>query len=316
MKTSQAAEILGMNATQLTQLIRRHGIQVPKDVDRYVWSEAHIEEVREALRRAEEQRREAQPGLTAREAAGRLGIGYEELLSFLHELDFAVPRLGPHQRYAFDEASLERVRQALEREPEPPPAPQGLRTREVAAVLGVSYPILAGAMQPLRNELGLLKEGAYLVWPPEAVARMREVFDRRHAQRSLGEVEDYHQAVDAVATLTGMLRKMADDLQKLHTLLARKPAESAFLYTVPARGYALAAPVQVLLIPVADKGFQANLIELSLVTEGRTRPEALRLMRQRLWNRYREVRAAPKSSPADWTVLQQLIVPREAAGSR
>jgi hypothetical protein len=85
---------------------------------------------------------------------------------------------------------------------------------------------------------------------------------------------------------------------------------------VPARGYALAAPVQVLLIQVADKGFQANLIELSLVTEGRTRQEALRLLRQRLWNRYREVRAAPESARADWTVLQQLIVPRRAEESR
>jgi hypothetical protein len=72
----------------------------------------------------------------------------------------------------------------------------------------------------------------------------------------------------------------------------------------------LAAPVRVLLIPVAKKGFQASLAELSLVTEGRTRQEALRLMRQRLWNRYREVKASPQSSAVEWTILQQLIVPR------
>jgi hypothetical protein len=39
-------------------------------------------------------------------------------------------------------------------------------------------------------------------------------------------------------------------------------------------------------------------------------------LRQRLWNRYREVRAAPESARADWTVLQQLIVPRRAEESR
>jgi hypothetical protein len=142
---------------------------------------------------------------------------------------------------------------------------------------------------------------------------MREALARRHAQQSIGEAEDYGQAVRSVEILAGLLRKQAADVQKLHGLLSRRPAETAFLNTVPARAYALAAPVPVLLIPVAEIGFQASLAELSLVTEGRTRQEALRLMRQRLWNRYREVRASPRSAPAEWTVLQQLIVPRGSA---
>jgi hypothetical protein len=319
MKTSQAAEALGMSAAQLLQIIHRYEIQVPKDVDRYVWSEAHLEEVRAALRRAEERRREeaGHRGLTAREAAGRLGIAYEELLSLVHELEIAVPRLGgPTRPYAFDEASLDLVRQALKREPEPPPLPRGLTTKEAAIALGVSYEILIQRMKPLREELDLQKDGAYLLWHPEAVARMREVLERRQMQQAIGEAEDYGQAVRSVELLAGALRKLADDVRKLHGLLARRPAETAFLNTLPARTCALAAPVPVLLIAVAEKGFQASLAELSLVTEGRTRQEALRLLRQRLWHRYREVRASPRSAPAEWTVLQQLIVPRESAQRR
>lgn len=215
MKTSEAAEILGMSAGQLTQLIRRSGIEVPKDIDRYVWSEAHIEGVRAALRREEERRREqtVSPGWSAREAAGRLGIAYEDLLRLIHEEEIAVPRLGPNRPYAFDEASLDLVRQALDKEPEPPPPPRGLTTKEAAAALGVSYEILIQRMKPLRQELCLRKEGAYLLWHPEAVARMREVFDRRSS--SIGEPEDHEQVARSVESLAGALRKLAADLRQL-----------------------------------------------------------------------------------------------------
>jgi len=222
MKTSEAAEILGLSADQLTQIVRRHGLQVPKDVDRYVWSEAHLEEARAALRRDEEQRREAaRPGLTARAAAGRLGIAYEELLRVIHEQGIAVPRLGRNRPYVFDEASLDLVRQALAEEPEPPPRP-GLTTKEAAVALGVSYEVLVQRMKPLREELCLQKDGAYLLWHPEAVDRMREALDRHHAQQASGEAADYEQAVGSVKILAGALRKLADEVQKLHGLLSSR----------------------------------------------------------------------------------------------
>jgi len=218
MKTSQAAEILGMSANQLLQVIHRHEIEVPKDVDRYVWSEAHLEEVRAALRRAEERRREetAHRGLTAREAAGRLGIAYEDLLSLVREQEIAVPRLGgPTRPYAFDEASLDLVRRALEEEEEEPePPPRGLTTKEAAVALGVSYEILVQRMKPLREELCLQKAGGYLLWHPEAVARMREAL-ARYEREGIGEPEDYEQVAHSVELLAGALRQLAADLQKL-----------------------------------------------------------------------------------------------------
>jgi hypothetical protein len=217
MKTSEAAKILGMSAGQLTQLIRRSGIEVPKDIDRYVWSEAHIEEVRAALRREEERRREqtVSPGWSAREAAGRLGIAYEDLLRLIHEEEIAVPRLGPNRPYAFDEASLDLVRRALEEEEEEPePPPRGLTTKEAAIALGVSYEVLVQRMKPLREELCLQKAGGSLLWHPEAVARMREAL-ARHEREEIGGPEDYEQVDHSVELLAGALRQLAADLQKL-----------------------------------------------------------------------------------------------------
>lgn len=54
-----------------------------------------------------------------------------------------------------DEASLDLVRQALDKEPEPPPRPRGLTTKEAAAALGISYEVLVQRMKPLRQELCL-----------------------------------------------------------------------------------------------------------------------------------------------------------------
>ena len=122
MRTAQAAESLGLTAQQLMHIRKHHGIDVPKDGDRYAWTEAHLEEIRAALRwREEQQKQAAEHGMTAREAAGKLGIAYDELLRLIHEAKVPVPRLGPRQYYAFDEASLDLVRQALDNKSEPPP---------------------------------------------------------------------------------------------------------------------------------------------------------------------------------------------------
>jgi hypothetical protein len=185
-----------------------------------------------------------------------------------------------------------------------------LTTKQVASALGVSYEVLTKVMGPLRKALPVQKEGAYLLWSADAVRMVREALDRRRAQQEIGEAQDYDGAVRSIGTLAVNLRKLATDLEKLRELLSRKPAETGFLHTIPVSTHALRTPVRVLLVPLSGQGFQASLAELSLTTEGRTRQEALRLLRQRLWNWYREVSASPDSSPAEWTALQQLIVPR------
>jgi hypothetical protein len=140
------------------------------------------------------------------------------------------------------------------------------------------------------------------------VALLRAALDRRHEQRSIAEAESYGEALQSLEVLAGTLQKLSGSVRKIHGLLSRKPAETAYLNALPSRTHRLAAPVCVLLIAAAKKGFQASLPELSLVTEGKTRAEALRLMQRRLWNLYREVSAAPQQAAAEWTILQQLIV--------
>jgi predicted RNase H-like HicB family nuclease len=167
--------------------------------------------------------------------------------------------------------------------------------------------VLTG-MKPLREELNLQKDGFSLVWSPEAVALLRAALDRRHEQRSIAEAESYGEALQSLEVLAGTLLKLSGGVRKIHGLLSRKPAETAYLNTLPTQTHRLAAPVCVLLSADAKKGFQASLPELSLVTEGKTRAEALRRMQRRLWNLYQEVRAAPQQAAAEWTILQQLIV--------
>jgi len=306
-RTAQAAEILGLTANQLMRLIRRHEIDVPKDGDRYAWSEADLEAVRAALRRRQDQREEiSRQGLTTRQAALELGIAYEDLLGLVRHHQIPVPRPGTRRHYAFDAASLALVRKALD-EPPPPPRTNGLTTKQVASALGVSYETLIKIMGPLRHALPLEKDGGNLLWSAEAIGTVREALAQRYAQQWMGEVEDYGDAVRFVATLAGTLRKLSTEVEKLQGVLSRKPAETAFLHTLPERTHALNAPLGVLLHALPGTGFQASLAELALTTEGRTRQEALRLLRQKLWDRYLDVSAAPDSSPGEWAVLRQMI---------
>lgn len=229
MRTAQAAEILGLKPDQLLQIVHQNEIEVPKDVDRYVWAEAHLDQVRAAIaerRRQREEEASASPqGLSTRQAAERLGLSYEELLVFVREQEIPVPRPGPLRHYAFDETSLGLVRQALAALPSvpEPPRPRGLTT---------------------------------------------------------------------------------------------KPAETAFINALPERGHALKTPVAVLVLPLPDTGFLASLAELSLTAEGKSRHDVLRLLRQKLWSRYREVSTNPDAFPDEWTVLRQLIVPRSPGGAQ
>jgi len=248
-------------------------------------------------------------GLTAHQAAERLGVPYPQLIRLVQIHRLPIPR-GPYRRLVFDDDALELARKILER-PQAPQRPAGFTTRQVASILGVSYDVLVRVVTPQRRKtLPLQKEGPYLIWSAEAIGIVREALERRHIVQWTAEADDYDQAVRSVAKLTATLQRLAAETAKLQHLLARKPAETAFIHTLPTRTHVLTAPVGVLLIPVASTGFQASLAELSLVTEGRTHLEALRLMRQTLWARYREVSAAPDSAPDAWTVLQQLIVPR------
>lgn len=310
--TAEVAKILGLTAHQTLHLLHQFEIQVPKHGDRYVWTEAAIEQLRAAQRQREVRQEEAAPqGLTARQAAQELGLSYDELLRAVQQHRIPVRRNGPQRRLVFDEAALERVREVLERPVPPPRRLSGLTTREVASALGVGYEILTGLMVPLRRSLPLTKEGGRLLWSADAIRMVRETLERRHTLQSIGEARDYDQAVRSIEILAAGLQKLATDTKRLRDLLSRKPAETGFIQTLPTRTHVFPAPLRVLLIPVADVGFQASLPELSLVTEARTRQEALRLMRQVLWERYREVSTAPDLSPEDWAVLQQLICPAE-----
>ena len=299
MRTAEVAARLGLTAHQVMDLVRGHAIQVPKDGDRYNWSEAIIEELRAALRHRQALREESSPrGLTAKQAALELGLSYDELLRTVQQHRIPVQRIGPHRRLDFDDAALALVRKALEQPPPPPPpAPRGLTTKEVAQALGVSYEVLVSVLGPLRKNLPVTKEAGHLYWSGDAVRIVREALTRRHLQQWLGEAEDHAQAVRKLGMLGAGLQNLATDTKKLKELLSRKPAETGFIHTVPGGTHCLSAPIGVLLIPVAGAGFQASLAELSLATEARTRQEALRLMRQRLWVRYLEVSAAPDSAP-------------------
>jgi transposase len=309
MRTIQVAERLGLTVHQVMHLVHEHGIQIPKDGGRFAWTEEAVEELRAALREREARREPPRQGLSSREAAERLGISYSRLIDLVRERQIPVPRIGPSQVFDFDEASLERVREILA-QPPAPPRRSGLMTREVATALGVTYEVLMKTVAPLRKTLPIEKEGGSLLWSADAVRIVREALERRQELQRLGEPEDYDQAVRGVATLGAALQKLAAETRKLQGVLARKPAETALLNSLPTRTHVLRAPVGVLLIPVARKGFQASLPELALITEGQTRQEALRLMRKRLWARYREVSAAPGSARDEWIALQQIIVPR------
>jgi hypothetical protein len=313
--TAEVAQILGLTAQQVLHFLHHFEIQVLKHSDRYVWTETAVENLRAALRQRETlQEKASPPGLTAKQAAQELGLSYDELLRAVQQYRIPVQRIGPQRRLVFDDAALERVREALER-PEPPPRRlSGLTTKETATALGVGYEILTAVMAPLRSTLPLTKEGGRLLWSADAIRIMREALERRHAQQSIGEVEDHEQAVHAIEILAAGLQKLATDTKKLKDLLSRKPAETGFIHTLPARTHVLPTPLRVLLNQVAGIGFQASLPELSLVTEARTRQEALGLMRRNLWDRYCEVSMAPGSAPEEWTVLQQLISPRQAVG--
>jgi hypothetical protein len=309
MRTIQVAERLGLTVHQVMHLVRHHKVQVPKEAGRYVWTEAAIEEVGACFRERQVHQELPWQGLRSRQAAEQLGISYQRLIDLVREHQVPVPRIGPRRLLDFDEASLERVRNILAQPPPAPPRPRALTTKELARALGVTYEILAQVIGPLRKTLSLEKEGGSLLWTADAIRIVREALERRHVLQEISEPRDYDQAVRAVATLGATLQRMATTAQKLEILLSSKPATTVFLHTLPAGTHLLRAPVGVLLIPVAKKGFRAILPDLSLVTEGQTRQEALRLMRKRLWERYREVSAAPGATPEEWTALQQLIIP-------
>jgi len=312
--TAEVAKILGLTVQQVLYFLHQFEVQVPKHSDRYVWTETAIERLRAALRQRETRQEETSPqGLTAKQAAHELGLSYGELLRAVQQHRIPVQRIGPQRRMDFDVASLERVRAALERPAPPPGRLSGLTTKEVATALGVSHEILTAVMAGLRKTLPLTKEGGRLLWSADAIRIMREALERRRAQQSIGEAQDYDQAVRSIATLAAGLQKLATDTQKLRDLLSRKPAETGFIHTLPTRTHVLPVPLRALLIPVAGVGFQASLPDLSLMTEACTRQEALRLMRQVLWEKYREVSAAPASAPEEWIALQQLIRTRQTS---
>jgi len=317
MTTAEVAQLLGLTTVQVLYRAHRDAIQVPKHGDRYFWTVEAVEELRAADRRHQALQSQASAqGLTSHEAAGQLGLSYPRLISLIRDQELPIPRVGPLRRLVFDDAALELVREALRRPKEIRLPPAGFTTKQVATALGVSYEILVTVMTPLRKTLPLQKEGSNLVWSAEAVRIVREALERRHTLQWTTEVADYEQALRSIETVTAALQKLTAHVRKIQGLLARKPAETAFIQTLPARTHVLTRPLGILLIPIAGTGFQASLAELSLVTEGRTRREALRLMRQRLWARYREVSAAPDSAPDEWTALQQLITRRDGRSHR
>jgi hypothetical protein len=169
--TAEAAKLLGLKTQQVLYFMHHFEIQVLKHSDRYAWTEAVVEKLRAALRQHETRREETLPrGLTAKQAAHELGISYAELLRAVQQHRIPVQRSGPQRRMDFDDAALERVREALERPVPPPRRPSGLSTKEVATALGVGHEILTAVMAGLRKTLPLTKEGGRLLWSAEGLS--------------------------------------------------------------------------------------------------------------------------------------------------
>jgi excisionase family DNA binding protein len=190
-----------------------------------------------------------------------------------------------------------------------------MRTIQVAERLGLTV----HQVMHLVHEHGIQipKEGGRFAWTEEAVEELRAALREREARRepprhglSSREAAErlgisYSRLIDLVRERQIPVPRIGPSqvfdfdeasLERVREILAQPPA--------PPRRSGL------MTIPVVRKGFQASLPELALVTEGQTRQEALRLMRKRLWARYREVSAAPGSAADEWTALQQIIVPR------
>jgi len=310
--TGDVAKRLGLSASRLTALVKRHGINVPRKRHVLVWDEASIEKA-QALSVTKK------PERSGREVAASLGVIYAKLYWLVHR--HQIPLTRGEGFIIWGDDVLEAVRRILTKKrtgrartrlskgssqnaSEADARKRGLSTLEVCKVLGLDYPVFLTVIRPLRGKLPLERQGQLLIWTSDAIAMVQEALSSRsiEADRRLEEGARARSRLERLAALQ-------QDLYDLMVELAAPPATPSFINSLPSPSHGLLFPLQALVYRCSSKGFRAVLVDLDLEAMGSTPHKALRNLRERLWSMYCEIEKAPHENPEEWSTLIQLIAP-------
>lgn len=186
----------------------------------------------------------------------------------------------------------------------------GKTTREVCAILEVSYEDLMNLYYNLGESIPVEKVGRNLVWSTKAVSIARQMLGAKKTKRAMrqtAEARNYAEAVSRLRKAGIEIRRLGESLTAVYeTLRQNPPTVTGFIHTLPDKDLRLITPIGVLLSP-SDEGWRASLAEAALEAEGGTRERALVELRETLSRTYRLLRSDPKLDSAMWRTLRQLI---------
>ncbi len=250
--------------------------------------------------------------LTTPGVAKRFGVTSGTVYGLMGRGLIPVQKVGG--RYAWDEAALTALRQALGvgmgREEGPLEEPIGWTTEEARNHLGVDYGTLMSLLHPLRKKIVLPQSSrGRVILTPEVMEQVKDVLrtrvevdERRIASRrtelerrmrqllldcEAGAEElfgpDLPQAKAALGTLGVRFRELVGAAREL----AEPAAMVTYITSVPDRRYEVVFPVPVFVYRLHAR-FRAVLVETELEVVGESPHKAVRLLRKLLWKKFCE----------------------------
>ena len=278
-------------------------------------------------------------GATTAEVAAELGLNVERVLDLRRR--YQIPAVKAWHTLRWSPEAIQRLRAAAaaasEQRSRQGPR-EGLSTREVAALAGVSAARVGSLLVRFAGVLAVSKEGGKYSWSEENVARLRSLLARlasrpervstHHVAALLGVpylrllslsrplreklslvrhanfLEWNPEAIAQMREVVARWRASARDVQPL--------PQPAVIRSLPGGDLLLVEPQRVLLFSSRKLGVTARLAGLDLEAQGAHPREAVARLRRLLPLRYQELAAQPLQEPGLWASLQEIIVPRTA----
>ena len=131
------------------------------------------------------------------------------------------------------------------------------------------------------------------------------------------EGASYWSALAQLKVAESRLRQLASEATALSKAvrtafegLRRRPPEVVEIQTLPDRGLALVHPLLVLVAPLRTVFWRASIPEVPLRGVANTPEDAVRDLREKLGEKFRQLQAQPSLEPELWQLLSDLIQSR------
>ncbi len=167
-------------------------------------------------------------------------------------------------------------------------------------------------------------DGRKVLYPLRYTVRLlQREHDRVQERRRMKEEgENYWTSLAGIKVAIGRLRRLAleasslsKDVQSSYEVLRRRQPLVLEICTLPGRGLALEHPLTVLVAPLRRSYWRAVIPEIDVRGEGRAPEGAVKDLREKLANKFRQLQEEPSLDLDLWHVLSEIIRPRRIRGS-